>query len=178
MINNEKVIKRIIWGVSIFVFLAVAVLDQHVLPVPFKIPSWVYSLSALNACINATCTLLLLTSLYQIKRKNITLHKKLNLLTFGLSSLFLVSYILYHWMVGDTSFPKDNNLKYIYYPLLISHILLAASVLPLILLSFLYGLKMEVEKHRKIVRFTFPIWLYVTTTGVLVYLMISPYYHH
>ncbi|MBI3235098.1 MAG: DUF420 domain-containing protein [Bacteroidetes bacterium] len=178
MFKNEKLAKRIIWTLSIVVFVAVTILDQHVLPVPFQIPSWVYKLSALNACINGTCTILLLLSLYQIKKKNIQLHKKINLTTFFLSCLFLVSYILYHLMVGDNSLPKDNSLRYVYYPLLISHILLAASVLPMILLSFLYGLNMEVEKHRRIVRFAYPIWLYVTTTGVLVYLMISPYYQH
>lgn len=176
MWNNEKAIKRLIWGVSIFVFFAVAALDRHVLPVPFTVPQWVYKLSALNALINATCTVLLLVSLYQIKKKNIELHKKINLITFGLSCVFLVSYILYHWMAGDTIYPKDNPMRWVYYPLLITHILLAASVLPMILLSFYYGLKMETEKHRKIVRFAFPIWLYVTSTGVIVYLMISPYY--
>jgi putative membrane protein len=79
-------------------------------------------------------------------------------------------------MANETTFPEDNSMRGLYLAILISHIILAALVLPLVLLAFYYGLKMNVEKHRKIVRFTYPIWLYVTITGVVVYLMISPYY--
>ena len=79
-------------------------------------------------------------------------------------------------MANETSFPAENSMRSIYLTILISHIILAACVLPLILLSFYYGLQMNVEKHKKIVRFTYPIWLYVTVTGVIVYAMISPYY--
>jgi putative membrane protein len=79
-------------------------------------------------------------------------------------------------MSPETSFPADNPLRPLYLVILVSHIVLAAIVLPLILLSFWYGLTNQVQKHRKLVRFSFPVWLYVTTTGVIVYLMISPYY--
>jgi putative membrane protein len=78
--------------------------------------------------------------------------------------------------VKETTFGGEGLIKYIYYTILITHIVLAAAVLPLVLLSFNNGLKLQVEKHRKLVRYTFPIWLYVTITGVIVYLMISPYY--
>jgi putative membrane protein len=105
--------------------------------------------------------------------------------------LFLVSYILFHYLKPETLYGDINgdgkvtdaekaatgSIRYVYYVILTSHIILAASVLPLILLSFYRGLKMQVEKHKKLVRWTFPIWLYVTITGVIVYLMISPYYH-
>jgi putative membrane protein len=87
-----------------------------------------------------------------------------------------VSYILFHYFVKETTFGGDGFIRIIYYVILITHIILAAAVLPLVLLSFNNGLKMEIEKHRKLVRWTFPIWLYVTVTGVIVYLMISPYY--
>jgi putative membrane protein len=87
-----------------------------------------------------------------------------------------VSYILFHYFVKETTYGGDGVLRYIYYTILISHIILAAGVLPLILLSFHRGLQMQVEKHKKLVRWSFPIWLYVTITGVIVYLMISPYY--
>ena len=106
-------------------------------------------------------------------------------------SLFLVSYILFHYFAPETRFGDANgdgilspeeaaaagNIRYVYYVILSSHIILAAAVLPLILISFYRGLQMQVEKHKKIVRWSYPIWLYVTITGVIVYLMISPYYH-
>jgi putative membrane protein len=79
-------------------------------------------------------------------------------------------------MANETSFPEGNPMRTLYLTILVSHIILAALVLPLILLAFYYGLQMNVEKHKKIVRFAYPIWLYVTITGVVVYLMISPYY--
>jgi len=113
-----------------------------------------------------------------IKQKKITLHKKVNILAFFLSSGFLVSYILYHYFSEETGFPKDNPLRPLYLTILLSHILLAALVLPFILISFYRGLNMQVEKHKKIVRWSYPIWLYVTITGVIIYLMISPYYSH
>lgn len=178
MLNNDKLVFRIVMALSLVVFVAVIILNKKILPVPEVIPSFVYKLPKLNALINGTCSLLLLLSLYFIKQKNIELHKKLNIITFCLSAIFLLSYITYHWMAEETTFPADNSLRPLYLTILISHIVLAALVLPLILLSFQKGLQNNVEKHRKLVRFAFPIWLYVTVTGVVVYLMISPYYIH
>jgi len=174
--NQDKLVFKIVAAVSIFVFVAVVILNRKVLPRPEIMPNWVMYLPKLNAFINGTCTVLLLLSLYFIKQKNIAAHKAINLTAFGLSSLFLVSYILYHWMANETTFPADNSMRSIYLIILISHIILAALVLPLVLLAFYYGLQMNVEKHKKITRFTYPIWLYVTITGVVVYAMISPYY--
>ena len=146
----------------------------------------------LNAVLNGTCTVLLLLSLYQIKQGNITLHKRLNIVTFCLSSLFLVSYILFHYLMrneikygdinGDGELSEAERalagwLRTVYLVILWPHIILAAAVLPLILLSFYRGLQMQVEKHRKLVRWAFPIWLFVTVSGVVVYLMIKPFYH-
>jgi putative membrane protein len=180
---NDKIVFRLVTIISIVVFAAVVILNRKILPVPEVIPSFVYKLPKLNAFINGTCSLLLLLSLYFIKQKNIPLHRKLNVITFCLSSVFLLSYITYHWMAEETVFPKDNPLRTSYLVILISHIILAAAVLPLILLSFYYGLKgqqaggeLYVEKHRRLTRWSFPVWLYVTITGVVVYLMISPFY--
>ncbi len=187
---NDKLIFRIIMGVSIFVFLVVIILNRKIIPVTIPTPSFVYLFPKFNAIINGTCTLLLLTSLYFIKQKNIAMHKRINILTFLLSSLFLIFYIVYHYFSPDVMFGDLNHngllsdeeimltgkLRYVYYVILISHIVLAAIVLPLILLSFQRGLQMQVEKHRKLVRYSFPVWLYVTISGVVVYLMISPYY--
>lgn len=175
---NDKITFRIVLGISIFVFIAVIILNRKILPVPAVIPDFVYQLPKLNAFINGTCSVLLLISLYFIKRKNIEAHKKVNITAFVLSSLFLVSYITYHWMAKETSFPHDNPMRTVYLTILISHIILAALVLPMVLMSFYYGLQMDVVKHRKLVRFAYPIWLYVTVTGVVVYLMISPYYQN
>ncbi|MBL7882952.1 MAG: DUF420 domain-containing protein [Bacteroidia bacterium] len=176
--NNDKLVFRIIMALSVVVFVAVIILNKKILPVPEVIPNFVYKLPKLNAFINGTCSLLLLLSLYMIKQKNIEVHKKLNIITFCLSAVFLLSYITYHWMAQETSYPLDNPLRPLYLTILISHIILAAVVLPLILLSFHKGLQNQVEKHKKLVRWSFPIWLYVTVTGVIVYLMISPYYTH
>lgn len=180
---NEKTVFRIILGISIFVFIAVIILNKKILPVPDVIPDFVFKLPKLNAMLNGTCSLLLLLSLYMIRDNNIAIHKKLNIITFCLSSLFLVSYITYHWLAKETIFPLDNSLRPLYLTILISHIILAALVLPLVLLSFYYGLKSQqegsqdyVKKHKRLTRWSFPIWLYVTVTGVVVYLMISPYY--
>jgi putative membrane protein len=173
---NEKNTFRLVLGISFFVLGAVILLNRKVLPVPDPVPDFVFSLPALNALLNGSCTILLIASFMAIKRRNIELHRKLNLTTFLLSSLFLVSYILYHWMAQETKYPEDNPLRPVYLTILISHIVLAALVLPMVLMSFYYGLKMETQKHRRLVRFTFPIWLYVTASGVVVYLMISPFY--
>lgn len=173
---NDKFIFRSVLAISVFVFAVVVILNRKIIPVTIPTPDFVYFLPKLNAIINGTCSVLLLLSLYFIKNKNIAMHKRLNITTFLLSSLFLVSYIIFHYFVKETTFGGTGAVKTIYYFILLTHIPLAAFVLPLVLLSFNNGLKMEVEKHRKLVRWTFPIWLYVTVTGVIVYLMISPYY--
>jgi putative membrane protein len=187
---SDKLLFRIVAGVSIFVVLVVVLLNSKVLPAPTELPSFTYFLPKLNAILNGTCSVLLLCSLWAIRRKKIALHKKLNLVTFALSSLFLISYIVFHYLARDTKFGDSNGdgvlsqseiaaagaVRYVYYVILITHIVLAAGVLPLILVSFYRGLQMQVLKHRRIVKWAFPIWLYVTVTGVIVYAMISPYY--
>jgi len=176
---NDKLISRIITGISIFVLVVVVVLQSKVFtlfPDKSTIPSWVFTLPRLNAIINGTCSILLLISLYFIKRKDIKRHKLFNIITFILSSLFLVSYIIFHATGIKTTYGGEGSIRIVYYIILITHIILAAIVLPLVLFSFQKGLQMKVEQHRKLVRWTYPIWLYVTVSGVIVYLMISPYY--
>jgi len=190
--NNvqDKLIFRFIIGVSIFVFLVVVILNIKILPVPAVLPSFTYKLPLLNAVLNGTCSILLLLSLFFIKQKNIAMHKRINITAFVLSSLFLVSYILFHYLAPETKYGDLNgdhilssaekmaagNLRFVYYVILISHIILAAIVLPLVLFSFNFGLQNQILKHKKIVRWTWPIWFYVTVTGVIVYILISPYY--
>ncbi|MBC7411130.1 MAG: DUF420 domain-containing protein [Bacteroidia bacterium] len=173
---KDSTINKIIWGVSIFVFVVVLLLNRKVIPVIAETPKWIYTLPLINAYLNGACSILLLISLYQIKKKNIDAHKKINLTAFLLSSVFILLYIPYHYFAPETHYGNEGVMKSIYLFILFSHILLAIVVFPLILMSFNRGLQMQVEKHRKLVRFVFPMWLYVTVTGVIVYIMISPYY--
>lgn len=171
---KETVALRWIYIISMLVFVAVVVL--FMMPRAEVMPDFVRVLPKLNAILNGTTSLLLIASLFAIKNKQIELHKKLNLTAFGLSAVFLLSYVTFHAFGVETRFPADNPIRPVYLFILLTHILLAAIVLPMVLISFYYGLTGKVAKHRKLVRFSFPIWLYVTITGVVVYLMISPYY--
>lgn len=190
--NNDKAIKTTIWITTVLICVAVTVLQQKWLPLPDVTPEFIYKLPALNAILNGTCSVLLVFSFMSIRKGNIVLHKKLNLTAFALSALFLISYVTAHYFIPDTKYGDTDHdgimsaaesaavsgIKPLYLFILLSHILLAVIVLPLVLLSFYYGLSDQRVKHRKITRFSFPVWLYVTVTGVVVYLMISPYYNY
>ncbi|MDB5120496.1 MAG: hypothetical protein JWN56_1714 [Sphingobacteriales bacterium] len=176
---SNKIIFRSIIGLSIFVTLVVTILQAKIFnffPDKSVIPAWVFFLPKLNAILNGSCTILLLISLYFIKRGEVSIHKKLNITAFLFSCLFLVSYIIFHSTGIVTYYGGSGTIKRVYYFILITHIILAAIVLPVVLFSFSSGLQLQVEKHRKLVRWSYPVWLYVTITGVIVYLMISPYY--
>jgi len=175
VIKNERKILKGIFILSGIILLAIIILGM--LPRAEHVPSYVRFLPMLNAFINANCAVLLLTSLYFIKQKNIAMHKKINIITFVLSSIFLLSYVTFHSYGIETRFPANNPIRPFYLAILKSHIILAAIVLPLVLLSFYYGLTNKIKTHRKLTRWSFPIWLYVTITGVIVYLLISPYYN-
>ncbi|MCA1009130.1 DUF420 domain-containing protein [Halobacillus halophilus] len=133
-------------------------------------------LPLLNAILNSFTFVFLLAALFMIIRKNVMWHKRFIFAAFTTTALFLVSYLTYHSMSSSTSYGGEGVLQYIYYFILISHILLAIVIVPLALITLFRGLAMKVDKHRKIARWTMPIWLYVSLTGVIVYLMISPYY--
>jgi len=111
-----------------------------------------------------------------VKQKNYVLHKKLMLLAMALSILFLVSYIAHHLFAGSTEYGGAGTMKAIYYIILLTHIPLAGIILPFILFTAYRSLIGEFEKHKKLARYTWPLWLYVSITGVLVYVFISPYY--
>lgn len=190
--SNEKAVKLTTYITTIAICVVVTILNQKWIPHPDTFPSFIYKLPLLNAILNGTCSVLLIASLLAIKQRNINLHKKLNLTAFILSALFLVSYVTAHYFIPDTKYGDiDHNgemsvteianvssVKPFYLIILLSHIFLAIVVLPLVLLSFYYGLTDQREKHKKLTRFSYPIWLYVTVTGVVVYLMISPYYNY
>lgn len=164
--------KSLIILLSIVVPVAVAVL--YVLP---KTETTLFSfLPMLNATINGTTFFVLIAALVAIKNKNVVLHKRLMWTALILSVLFLLSYVLYHATTPSTSFGGEGTIKYVYFFILLTHILLSAIVVPLVLLTLVKALAEKFDQHRKLAKITLPIWLYVTLTGVLVYLMISPYY--
>lgn len=130
----------------------------------------------LNAMLNTATSISLILGYIFIKQKKQRYHVTAMLTAFALSSIFLISYVIYHYMGAHTKFPGDGLMKVIYLSVLFSHIVLATIVVPFVLLAIYFGATKQYEKHKKIVKYTFPIWLYVAITGVLVYLMISPYY--
>lgn len=136
----------------------------------------IYMLPLLNACINSTVTLLLALGYFFVRQGKIRYHTTCMISAFVLSALFLVSYIIYHYQAEQTRFGGEGLIRYVYFFILITHILLATTIVPLALLSIFRGLSQQIDRHRRIARWTLPIWLYVSITGVIVYLMISPYY--
>jgi putative membrane protein len=166
---------KIIYSISIAVLALVVLLYN--LPQAKQIPTFIKYLPTLNACINGTCFILLISSLIAIKQKKINLHKKLNITSFVLSAIFILSYVTFHSYGIETFYPKTEPLRPLYLLILITHIITAAIVLPLVLFSFYKALAGDIESHRKISKWTMPVWLYVTLTGVIVYIMISPYYN-
>ena len=176
-LQNEAKVKNWIIGISVAIPLAVAVL----LFMPAKISSigdWVYFLPHLNAVINTAASVALILAIVFVKQKKYAYHGATMTVAFTLGAIFLVSYVIYHSAAESTSFGGEGLIRPIYYFLLITHIVFAAVALFPILFAYYYGYTNQLEKHRKVVKFAFPIWFYVSVTGVIVYLMISPYYVH
>lgn len=173
---RESLIIDLIVGLSVVVPIAVAVLIlfPDMFRVDFGIEAGVLPL--FHAILNGSTGLLLILGLYFIKQRRIVSHKRVMLLAFSFSTIFLVSYVISKLNTEPTPFGGEGILKGIYYFILISHIILSVPVLPLAMFSIFRGLTRENEKHKKLVRYTFPIWLYVSFTGVLVYIFMAPYY--
>jgi putative membrane protein len=130
-------------------------------------------LPALNALLNGLCTAALLIGFYFIRQKNIVAHRRSMMTAFVFSALFLVSYITNHALHGETHFPGHGTVRTAYLSILISHVLLSVVALPMVLITFFFSLTGRFRQHRAIARFTFPIWLYVSVTGVVVYAMLA-----
>ncbi len=139
---------------------------------------WTTYLPHLNAVINSTTSVLLLVGLYFIRQKNVVAHKRVMLTAFTLGSVFLVSYVLYHLTNESTPFGGQGWVRPVYYFLLVSHIVLSVVVVWFVLRAVYFALTHQIFKHKQTVRWAYPIWLYVSTTGVIVYLLIRPYYMH
>ena len=129
-------------------------------------------LPALNATLNATSAILLMIGFVLIKQKRIDAHRRVMLTAFAMSALFLASYLIYHANIGSKPYPGTGVMRTIYFAILIPHVILAAAVLPLALVTLSRGLRMDVQRHRKIAKITLPVWLFVSVTGVIVYLML------
>lgn len=180
--NTNKSIKKrnynpLIWAISIIatvIILAINYLPRSASGAAIGIDLTILPL--LNVILNGFALVFLVLALVMIKRKNIKAHRRFIFAAFLATILFLISYLTYHSLAGSTTFGGEGIIKTIYYFVLITHISLAIALLPLSLITLVNGLNMEVPKHKKIARWTMPIWLYVSLTGIVVYFMISPYY--
>jgi len=133
-------------------------------------------LPPIYASINALTAIILIVAVWAIKNSKRELHEKLMKTAIVFSALFLMMYVAYHMTSESTKYGGEGFIKTIYFAILISHILLSIIVIPFVLITFVRGITDDIEKHKKIAKYTFPLWLYVTISGVVVYLMISPYY--
>lgn len=136
---------------------------------------WVRQLPALNAFLNSVSTILILSGYAAIRKKKYKVHMRFMLTAFITSSLFLVSYLVYHHFVGDTPFPGQGWIRPVYFTILISHIVLSAFVVPLVLTSYYFAFSGKFKTHRKVSMWTFPIWLYVSVTGVVIFFFLNAY---
>lgn len=165
-----------IWILSIVIPLAVAALFKvNLKDMGFDIAPLTF-LPPIYATINGFTAVVLVVAVLMIKKGNRRVHERLMKLAIILSCCFLVLYIGYHMTSESTAFGGEGAIKFAYYFILISHIVLSIAVIPLVLITYVKALAKRFDKHKKIARITFPIWLYVAVTGVVVYLMISPYY--
>lgn len=133
-------------------------------------------LPPIYAAINGLTALLLISGVLAIKKGNRALHQKLMTSAIACSVVFLLMYVAYHMTAESTSFGGEGIIKYIYFFLLITHIILSVTIIPLVLFTYVRALSGQFDRHKKIAKITFPLWLYVAVTGVIVYLMIAPYY--
>jgi putative membrane protein len=172
--KNDQKAKLFIYAVSIIVFAAVVILSKVKLSLDLPFNPHVFA--TVSAGINSLVAVLLVVGLITAKQKKYELHKKIMLTAIVLSVLFLLSYIAHHLLTDETKFGGDGVIKTIYYVILLTHIPLAGIILPFILFTAYRALIGEYEQHKKLTRITWPIWFYVAVTGVIVYLMISPYY--
>lgn len=172
--KNDNQAKWLIGIASVTVFVAVAVLSKVRLAISLGFN--VHIFATVNAYINAVVSILLVAALIAVKQKKYVLHKNIMLTAIILSSIFLISYICHHLLAAETKFDGQGALRYVYYFILATHIILAAIILPFILFTAYRALTGEWLMHKKIARHTWPLWLYVSITGVLVYVLISPYY--
>lgn len=170
-ILDEKKYNTLIVVLSIAIPVVVAVLFG--VKIDAELPIF---LPPIYATTNAITALVLIFAFIAIKNKNIKLHERLMKFAIILSVLFLVMYVAYHMTSDSTKYGGEGAIAYVYYFILITHILLSIVVIPFVLITYVRAITNSIEKHKKIAKITFPLWLYVAVSGVIVYVMISPYY--
>lgn len=170
--ENQKKYNKLILLLSIAIPMVVGILFG--VKIDLDLPIF---LPPVYATINGITSIVLVLAFWAVRNKRIELHKKLMKTAIVLSAVFLCLYVLYHMTSDSTSYGGSGVLKIVYFFVLISHILLSIAVIPFVLITFVRGITNDIEKHKRIARITFPLWFYVTLSGVIVYLMISPYYH-
>lgn len=169
--TQENKYNKLIIALSVIIPLAVAILFR------VKIPGYDLSfLPPIYASINGLTAILLLVAVWAIKNGNRALHERIMKTCLGLSAAFLIMYVLYHITSESTPFGGEGLIRSVYFFILITHIVLSVAVVPLVLFTFSRALSGNFVRHKRLAKFTFPIWLYVAVTGVIVYVMISPYY--
>ncbi|MDH4057843.1 MAG: DUF420 domain-containing protein [Cyclobacteriaceae bacterium] len=169
--SNEDRYKKVILVISIIIPITIAALFR------VKIEGYDFTfLPRIYASINGLTAILLISAVVAIKSGRRSIHERLMKICIGLSAVFLVLYVLYHMTTEATSYGGDGVLRYVYFGVLISHIVFSIGVVPLVLFTFGRALSGNFESHKALAKYAFPIWLYVAITGVVVYLMISPYY--
>ncbi|MCH2490211.1 MAG: DUF420 domain-containing protein [Flavobacteriales bacterium] len=169
---NSKKYTVWIWILSIAIPVVVALLFSVRIPGVERLGF----LPPIYATINGVTAILLVTAVYQIRKGNQKTHERLMKTAILLSALFLVMYVAYHMTSDSTPYGGEGLLRYVYFFILITHIVLSITVIPFVLITYVRAITGRFKMHKKIARITFPIWLYVAVTGVIVYLMISPYY--
>jgi putative membrane protein len=187
--KNDRLANWLIGIFSLVVFIVVVLLGKFKLEV--DLPFDIHIFATINAFVNATIAVVLVAALVAVKSKNYELHKKFMMTALVLSILFLLSYIAHHLLAGEAKYGDANHdglvddaeklaagtMRMVYYVILITHIILAAVILPFILFTAYRGLTSEFPAHKKLARITWPLWFYVAVTGPVVYFMISPYYN-
>tara|TARA_X000001036_G_scaffold222426_1_gene208133 strand:+ start:843 stop:1376 length:534 start_codon:yes stop_codon:yes gene_type:complete len=171
---NKRVDKYNIWVWVLSISIPVVVAILFLIRIP-NVDSLSF-LPPIYATINAATSIILTFAYLAIKRKKIILHERLMKIAIGLSVVFLVMYVAYHMTSDPTPYGGTGILRSVYYFILISHILLSIGIIPLVLLTYVKAISKLFVEHKKIARYTFPIWMYIAVTGVIIYLMISPYY--
>ena len=175
-LQAEKKYNKWIVALSVIIPLAVAALfGVNLRNLGFDVEPLSF-LPPIYATVNGVTAVVLIAAFIAIKNKNIKLHERLMKTAIALSVAFLVMYVAYHMTSDSTKFGGEGVIKYAYYFILITHILLSIVIIPFVLITYVRAITNNIERHKKIAKITFPMWLYVAITGVIVYLMISPYY--
>ena len=187
--TDNKIYLRIIYSISILIPLVVALLIFFPARLSFA-GDWVKLLPGVHAAINSLTVLTLSAALFSVRKRNIRMHRRFMFASLSLGVLFLLSYVLYHsgvdsvkfgdldhnGVISDAELAEAGNSRVVYLVILASHVLLSILVVPFVLFAFYYALTNQIDRHKKMVRFTYPVWMYVSITGVIVFFLIKPYY--